>query len=278
VPLPPADTRSLFRPLTADIIRLLRTLTPEDWQRPTLAGTWRVRDVVAHLIDTALRRLSAGRDGVVLSTPARPITNERELTAFINELNASWVRATRSLSTRVLVDLYAHVASDLSDYFERASLDEPARFPVSWAGDQESPAWFDIGRELTEIWHHGAQIRDAVDAGPFPDPRWLRAVLDIAVRGLPHAYRTVNAAAGASMHLEIAGPSGGSWVLEATPSGWDIEAGAAAAPVTTATMTDETAWRLLFNALPHAKAESMVRLSGDIALGRPLLGARSVIV
>ncbi len=114
MPLPPADTRPLFRPLTADIIRLLRTLTPEDWQRPTLAGTWRVRDVVAHLIDTALRRLSAGRDGVVLSTPDRPITNERELTAFINELNASWVRATRSLSTRVLVDLYAHVASDLS--------------------------------------------------------------------------------------------------------------------------------------------------------------------
>ena len=121
-----------------------------------------------------------------------------------------------SLSTRVLVDLYAHVASDLSDYFERASLDEPARFPVSWAGDQESPAWFDIGRELTEIWHHGAQIRDAVDAGPFPDPRWLRAVLDMAVRGLPHAYRTVDAAAGASMQLEITGPSGGSWVLEAT--------------------------------------------------------------
>ncbi len=49
-------------------------------------------------------------------------------------------------------------------------------------------------------------------------------------------------------------------------------------PSTIATMTDETAWRLLFNALPHAEAESMVRLSGDIALGRPLLGARSVIV
>ena len=97
MPLPPADTRPLFRPLTADIIGLLHTLTPEDWQRPTLAGTWRVRDVVAHLIDTALRRLSAARDGAELSTPDRPITNEAELVLFINELNASWVRATRAL-------------------------------------------------------------------------------------------------------------------------------------------------------------------------------------
>ena len=43
-------------------------------------------------------------------------------------------------------------------------------------------------------------------------------------------------------------------------------------------MTDETAWRLLFNALPHAEAESMIRLSGDIALGRPLLAARSLVI
>ena len=278
MPLPPADTRPLFRPLTAEIIGLLRTLTPGDWQRPTLAGTWRVRDVVAHLIDTALRRLSAARDLVVLAAPDRPITNERELAAFINELNASWVRATRVLSTRVLVDLYAHVASDLSDYFERASLDEPARFPVSWAGDQQSPAWFDIGRELTEIWHHGAQIRDAVEAGPFPDPRWLRAVLDMAVRGLPHAFRNVGAEPGASIQLDITGPSGGTWILEAMDRGWDLSASAAVRPVTIATMTDETAWRLLFNALPHAEAESRIRLTGDIALGRPLLAARSVIV
>jgi uncharacterized protein (TIGR03083 family) len=278
VPLPPADTRHFFRPLTADIIGLLHTLTAEDWRRPTLAGAWRVHDVVAHLIDTALRRLSAARDGAVLSAPDRPLTSEAELVLFINELNASWVRATRALSTRVLVDLYAHAANELSNYFERAALDEPARFPVSWAGDTHSAAWFDIGRELTEIWHHGAQIRDAVGAGPFPDPRWLAAVLDIVVRGLPHAYRSVHAAPGMSVQLDVTGPSGGTWALEGTNAGWDLTAGAAVEPVTVATMTDETAWRLLFNALSPSEAESMVHLSGDIALGRPLLAARSVIV
>ena len=30
-----------------------------------MAGAWRVRDVVAHLLDTALRRLAFHRDGAV---------------------------------------------------------------------------------------------------------------------------------------------------------------------------------------------------------------------
>jgi len=41
------------------VVQLLRTLDPADWQRPTMAGAWRVHDVVAHLLDTALRRLRA---------------------------------------------------------------------------------------------------------------------------------------------------------------------------------------------------------------------------
>ena len=42
-------------------------------------------------------------------------------------------------------------------------------------------------------------------------------------------------------------------------------------------MTDDTAWRLLFNALP-AEALADVRCSGDTTLLTPLLRARSVVV
>lgn len=34
----------------ADLAALLRSLTPEQWQTPTLCGDWTVRDVVAHLL------------------------------------------------------------------------------------------------------------------------------------------------------------------------------------------------------------------------------------
>lgn len=276
--LPPRDTRALFRPLTSDIVALLRTLQPDDWTKPTLAGAWRVREVVAHMVDTALRRLSAARDHATFPPPEQPIRSERDLTAFINDLNAAWIRGTRPLSPRVLTDLYALAADQLSDYMEKASLEGFARFPVSWAGDTESPAWFDIGREFTEVWHHGAQIRAAVSAGPFHDPHWLHVVLDLVVRGLPHAYRDTRAAAGTAIRLHVTGESGGDWTLRATDDRWDISAGNADQPAATATMTDETAWRLLFNALRPAEAESLIRLDGDAALGRVLLGARSVIV
>ena len=50
-PLAPTDTRALFRPVSSELVTLLRSLEPDDWQRPTLAGTWVVRDIVAHLAD-----------------------------------------------------------------------------------------------------------------------------------------------------------------------------------------------------------------------------------
>jgi uncharacterized protein (TIGR03083 family) len=275
---PVVDTRHLFRPLCRDIVALLRALSAEQWERPTLAGAWRVRDVVAHLLDTALRRLSFDRDGRVPPVPARPLANERDLVAFINDLNATWVRTAERLSPRVLTELYAVASDDLADFVEHVPLDGPARFPVSWAGPAGSRAWLDIGREFTEVWHHGAQVRDAVGASPFHDARWLRAVLTIALHAIPHAYRAVRVANGQSLAIDIVGPAGGTWTLRAGTSGWDIEEGVQGRPGAKVTMSDETAWRLFFNALPLSSARSVIQLEGDSALAAPLLQVRSVVV
>ena len=62
-PSGPIDTRALFAPLHQELLMMVRTLAPEDWQRQTRAPLWRVGDVVAHLIDSAIRRLSIERDG-----------------------------------------------------------------------------------------------------------------------------------------------------------------------------------------------------------------------
>lgn len=274
---PVPDTRPLFRPLSAEVISLLRSLSTIDWERPTLAPAWRVRDVVAHMLDTALRRLSYHRDGMTPPAPPRPIESDRDLAAMINELNASWVGAAGRLSPRVLVDLYAVASAAMCDFFESLSADAPALFPVSWAGERSSEGLFDIGREFTEVWHHAAQVREAVGAGRFSDPRWLQAVLAIALHALPHAYRDVHADPGDSLVIEITGPSGGAWTLQREASGWNIHAGAAAAPAARATMPDDVAWRLLFNALPSG-GDAAVRFSGNVELARPLAGARAVIV
>lgn len=277
-PIPPTDTRALFRPVGAELIPLLRSLAPGDWERPTIAGTWLVRDVAAHVLDVTLRRLSFHRDGLTPPPPSRPINSERDFVDFINGLNAKWVNACRRLSPHILTDLLEKATTEAAMFFEALPLEAPALFGVSWAGEQTSEGWFDIGREFTELWHHQEQIRQAVGAPSLTDPRFLHAVLEIAVRGLPHAYRNVPGAEGDTIAIEAVGPAGGEWTLQYFSSGWKILAGAPATPTTRVRMSDDNAWRLLFNALKGDAARAAVQIEGRADLAEPLLAARSVIV
>ncbi len=43
------DAMSLARAERADLAELLATLTPDQWEAPTLCSRWRVREVVAHM-------------------------------------------------------------------------------------------------------------------------------------------------------------------------------------------------------------------------------------
>lgn len=243
-----------------------------------MAGTWRVRDVAAHLLDTALRRLSFQRDGCLPRAAADHAPSGRDLVALIDRLNATWVRTAERLSPRVLTDLYARTSTELADFVETLDPDAEAVWPVSWAGQTHSPQWLDIGREFTEVWHHGSQIRDAVGAGPFSDVRWLRAVLQIAMHALPEAYRDVPGRPDLSIAIHVTGRASGTWTLDHRGGRWDVDQGDAAEPAATATMSDEVAWRLFFNALPMNEAQSLVSVTGDATLAYPLLRTRSVIV
>jgi uncharacterized protein (TIGR03083 family) len=281
MPLAPpslVDTRRMFRPVSASLVALLRPLTADDWARPTVAGAWRVRDVVAHMLDTTLRRLSFQRDGLTPPPPRQPIASDRDFVAFINELNASWVAAVRRLSPRVLTDLYERASGEAADLFESQPLDGPALFPVSWAGEDASANWFDIGREFTELWHHQQQIRLAVGADGLSDPRYLHAVLALSMRGLPHAYRDVSATAGESIVIDVRGPSGGAWTLVREGDRWTLSDGTPDRETARVRLDQEAAWRLLYNALPEAEAGRAVLVTGRTELAAPLLRARSVIV
>jgi uncharacterized protein (TIGR03083 family) len=278
VPLTPTDTRRFFRPVASELVALLRTLPAEAWDRPTVAGTWRVRDVVAHLVDISMRRLSFHRDRHMPPAPPQPIRTDQDLVAFINGLNGQWVETAGRISPRMLADLYEFVAAALADFTESFPDNGAALFAVSWAGEEQSEGWFDLGREFTELWHHQTQVRDAVMAPPLRDPAWLHAVLLIALRGLPHAFRETRAPAGQALTIEITGAAGGVWTLRHDDGGWRIWEGEDEGESARAIMSDDTAWRLLFNALSGERAASLVTRRGDAALFDPLLRARSVIV
>lgn len=278
VPPPIVDTRGFFRPVSSALVELLRGLAPDAWQRGTIAGTWTLRDIMAHLVDLTLRRVSFQRDGLVPPPPPFPIQRESDFVRFINGLNHEWVAATRRLSPQVLTELFELASGDLAAFFEARPLEAPALFGVSWAGEQTSAGWFDIGREFTELWHHQMQIRLAVGAAPLADARYLKAVLDISVRALPHVYRELPAAEGTTIRLAIDGPSGGSWALTREAGRWTLWAGTPDRADARIRLGDDAAWRLLYNALPPAQASAAVTVEGRAELAAPLLQARSVIV
>ena len=276
-PAGPVHTGPLLAGLHEELMRLLRGVRAADWDRPTTAGQWRVRDVVAHLLDTDLRRLSIGRDGH-LPPPDRALESHGDLVRFLNELNADWIRATRRVSPAVLVDLLAHVGPQAAAFL--ASLDPfaPAALDVAWAGPQPSPNWLDTGREYTERWHHQDQIREALGAPALAREQMLRPVIEISLYALPFAYRGVAAAAGTGIVIEVAGQVNERWSLVRNDGGWALYCGRAPDARTHIAVDALVAARLMLHRLPAEEVRSLVTIEGDERLGLQFLETRAVMV
>src|SRR5688572_2572310 len=95
----------LFAPLNRELVALLRSMGPDAWSRPTVAGRWRVRDVAAHLLDGDIRKLAAHRDGHLHAPGGHAPRSYAEVVALINSLNATGVSYAGRLSARLLVEL-----------------------------------------------------------------------------------------------------------------------------------------------------------------------------
>src|SRR5260370_41261433 len=99
--LQPIFTANLFPKLEAKLIELLRSLTPDDWEKQTLAPKWKVKDVAAHLLDTQVRKLAAARHGYK-SENSKKLSPD-QVVALINHLNAEGVRAYSQLCPDELI-------------------------------------------------------------------------------------------------------------------------------------------------------------------------------
>jgi uncharacterized protein (TIGR03083 family) len=264
----------LFPELLEGLLVLLASLATEEWERPTVCAGWSVQDVALHLLGVEVGNLSRKRDS--FSPPAQPIHHADNLVALINDLNESWVQATRRISPRLLCDLLRLTGTQACEYFQ--SLDPYAPgVPVSWAGPEPAPMWFDLAREYTERWHHQQHIRDAVGKPGFKEPRFFAPVLDAFVRALPRTYREVAAADGTAVTLTIAGPSGGQWLLLREAHGWNLYLGPFPKPAGHVVIEQEVAWRVFTKGLSAEEARARTVIVGDQVLGLHVLDMISII-
>ncbi|WP_433259005.1 TIGR03084 family metal-binding protein [Streptosporangium sp. CA-135522] len=195
-----------LRAETAELNAMIRELGPADWELPTPAEGWAVRDQISHLawFDDAATAAATDPDGFRATLPAflgRGDSAVDELAAASRGLAPDrlhgWFRAARSRS----LEAFARLAPG-------------ARLP--WYGPDMSAASFVTAR-LMETWAHGQDVADALGLARVPTAR-LRHVATLGVRAMPYGFAMRGLTPPAEpIRVELAMPDGTTWT--AGPAG-----------------------------------------------------------
>ncbi|MFF0769196.1 TIGR03084 family metal-binding protein [Nonomuraea wenchangensis] len=184
-----------LRAETASLERLLEPLQDDDWELPTPAAGWAVRDQVSHLawFDEAATRAVTDPDGFTAGLSG--VTSVDDLARQARGMTPAelreWFRAARGRSMEVF-----------------AGLD--ARDRVPWFGPPMSAASFVTAR-LMETWAHGQDVADALGVVREPTDR-LRHVATIGYRARPYGFAVRGLPQPAEpVRVELVMPGGGVW-------------------------------------------------------------------
>jgi uncharacterized protein (TIGR03083 family) len=265
----------LLLPLDQKLIELLKSLTLEDWKKPTLAKLWTVKDIAAHLLDGNLRTLALSQN--YIGDPPSDIVSYQHLVDYLNRLNGDWVKAMKRVSPNTLIELLEVTQQSVIDYFHSLDMWAPAPFAVAWAGEFESKNWFHIAREYTERWHHQQQIREAVGKEGIMDKVFFTPLIQTFMMALPYTYRNIRAPEGSVISVRVSEPSDQEWKIAFDHDEWKFSFETPLPPLATIEMNGDTAWKLFTKALPGEAAVKKITISGNTELGKPILKMTSVM-
>jgi hypothetical protein len=261
------EVRHLFPELYSELIDLLHNISIDAWNYSTSSSKWTVKDIVAHLVDTDLRRISFQRDKLALPTFGKQIDNYNQLVEYLNFLNNTWIDVAKRLSPGVLIDLLHYISIKIPQLLFSLDMDSDALLVVTWAGEEKSKCWFDIAREYTEIWYHQQQIREAVGKPLLVEHKWIHPLIDTFVRGLPNIYQklfpdNING----TILLCVEDLSNGSWILKKNNS-WELFVGDTLDYSSKVLMNADTAWRMFSKNISKEDAKQRIIVEGNKDLG-----------
>lgn len=198
-----ADLEAIGRDALAehdDLRVILENISEADWDRPTPAAGWTVRDQLSHLayFDGAARLSMVDPDAF------RAV--RAEAVADIEKFVHSTLAYGRGISGAELLDRFTE---------ERRTLVEAARaMPdgarVPWYGpDMAVPS--SITARIMETWAHGQDVADALGVAR-PLTARIRHVCDIGLRARPFAYRNNGLEPPETpLRIELTAPDGSLW-------------------------------------------------------------------
>lgn len=274
-PIEPILIGHLFPEMRTELLRVLESLTDEQWTASTACAGWSVKDVGLHMLADDIGLISSQRDHDGLWAD---LNSWEELVAFINAQNDLWVRAARRMSRHLLMQFLAMTGELWQEVVEAHDPYELAG-PVGWTGNAHDPRWMHIARELTEFWMHHQHICEAVGITSLKSARFIGPVLSIFVQALPNTYRDVEAPEDTVVKLKITHESGeiGSWCLIRESDRWRMYADTDLTPASTITLDSDTAWRLFTKGIDPDIALRRSFIEGDTTLGEKLFSTVSII-
>ncbi|MBS1917086.1 MAG: maleylpyruvate isomerase N-terminal domain-containing protein [Bacteroidetes bacterium] len=270
----PIDVVDLLPELDKRLIELLRSLQPEEWQLQTVAKLWKVKDVVAHLLDGNIRILSILRDNYSGETAA--IKSYQDLVDFLNRLNADWVAAMKRVSPEMLIFLHEITGPLYCSYYKSLDPFGISKFAVNWAGENESKNWMHIAREYTEKWLHQQQIRDAVNKPGLMVKEFYYPFISIFMLALPYTFRDVPAANETTIKITINGNAGGHWFLSRSGDSWKLTEEKNKC-ISEVIIDSDTAWKLFSKSIRPEEIKNRITINGNRQLGEKVLTMVSVM-
>jgi uncharacterized protein (TIGR03084 family) len=161
---------------TEDLVALVTSLSPAQWETPTPAPGWSIRDQVGHLAYFDEQVTLAATDPEVFAQ------RRREAVADVDGFVEA---ATQAARQRPVADLVPWLSEARHTMIEATGAGAPERIP--WFGPDMSIASALTAR-IMETWAHGQDIADGLGRTRVPSPR-LRHVCFLGYRALPNSYR-----------------------------------------------------------------------------------------
>lgn len=230
----------------ADCRRLVDTLPTDapEWDLPTPAEGWAVRDQISHLAFFD----DAGRQAMV--DPRAFARSEEAMAAAGDPMEVHLVRG-RSMGGDGLLSWWRDAHVVMMAAFSGA--DPSARLP--WYGPHMGVMSF-LSARLMETWAHGTDVADALGVVREPTDR-LRHVAHLGVRSRPYSY----AVRGRDV------PPGRIDLILTSPAGdpWSFEAGSPGAGEPVATVSGSVLDFCLVVTHRRNLADTTLEVSGEVA-------------